>query len=130
MRRPRPGGRTQRYLRRPGRVPPSAPRYCVELVAAQVELYDHGGATLAATYRKLMSGKLPHSTVNVGERQFLAAKLMLDEERVLAHPPQRDTPRELAQEGLLVAREAEQFPGALGLSRGLAENDSGLGVRE
>jgi hypothetical protein len=40
---------------------------------------------------------------------------MLDEERGLAHSPKRETPRELAQERLLVAREAEQFPGALGL---------------
>jgi hypothetical protein len=77
-----------------------------------------------------MSRQLPHSTVSVGERQFLGAKLVLDEERALADSPQRNAPRELAQEGLLVAGEAEQFAGPLGLSGGLAENNAGLRVRK
>ena len=55
---------------------------------------------------------------------------MLDEERGLADSPQRNSPRELAHERLLVAGEAEQFAGSLGLPGGLAENDSGLGVRK
>ena len=55
---------------------------------------------------------------------------MLDEERALAVSPQRNAPRELAQEGLLVAGAAEQFAGPLGLSGCLAENDAGLRVRK
>ena len=55
---------------------------------------------------------------------------MLDKERALADSPKRNTPRELADEGLLVAGQAEQFAGPRGLPGCLAENDSGLGVRE
>jgi hypothetical protein len=77
-----------------------------------------------------MSGKLPHSTVSVGERQFLGAELVLDKERALPHSPQRNAPWELAEEGLLVAGEAEQFAGPLCLAGCLAENDSGLRVRK
>jgi hypothetical protein len=58
------------------------------------------------------------------------AELVLHEERTLADPPESHAPRELAQERLLVAREPEQFAGPLGLPGYLAENDSGLGVRE
>jgi len=55
---------------------------------------------------------------------------VLDEERALADSPKRNTPRELAKEGLLVAGEAEQFAGPFGLSGCLAENDSRLRVRK
>jgi len=55
---------------------------------------------------------------------------MLDKERALADSPQRNAPGELTEEGLLVAGEAEQLAGPLGLSGCLAENDPGLGVRK
>jgi hypothetical protein len=66
-----------------------------------------------------MNGKLPHSTVSVGERPFLGTELMLDQERALADSPQRNSPWELAHERLLVAGEREQLAGPFGLPGGL-----------